>query len=204
MSKELLSIIDKRLKALLREFEEKVSNNIRKEWTAFTPSPNCPNNAMVITKIKDICHEAYAERARIAEETIKSIALDHKKIVKAKLVNRIMGIVEVYFSQEPFVHLAGQTDEVYKRAQSPHARFDHTALDQNMALIECSCKNLSRRAISNIRLMLEEIELSRKTEAGTFVSNITNFIMGPALKWVFGIVAALIAIATKIWLTKQS
>jgi len=195
MKPEIFKLVEQKLSEAVRVVDDKTATEIRSKWNEINPSPACPSVADVMKQINKICHCGLTERGEEAREAVKSTLLEFTMFIDENFANRIMAVVERHFPEDQYVNLARNTKGVYERRQAPQNKYSERAYELESAAISAGSANLSRRAVSNIRIVVDELKLQRLAKIPTRWERVKRFaypLAVPTVKWVFGIIATVI------------
>lgn len=197
MRAEVLKLLEQKVSETLRAVDEKTAANLRDEWNAISPSPSCPPVGDVMKRINQICHRGLTERGEKAREVVVSTLREVKKVLNAKFLNEVVEALERHFPEDQYIALAKNTKGVYERRQAPPHKFAERVFDLEVAAISVGSANLSRRAVASIRGAVNELLLQKTVSEPTRWERVREFIFQklavPSVKWVFAIIAIVIA-----------
>ena len=197
MQQDILTLVESKLSQALREVDEKTASEIRNTWAAINPSPACPAVGDVMKNINRICHLGLSERGEKGRDAVVSTLSGFRKFLTKKFTGQIMEVVIRQFPEDQYLALAKNTKGVYERRQAPPNKFSNRAFDMELAAISVGCANLSRRAVENIRTAVDELRVQRDARMPTTWGNVKEFMVHwlavPFIRWVFSILAAIIA-----------
>lgn len=196
MNRHLLQLIDNKLAILLKSVDDKICSEIRAEWNVFSPAPNGPTGGGVQEKIKGICHRGFLERERVAEEQLENILNQHGSLMSDKLAKEIVKVLGKHFPDDKYVTLSSKTEEVYLSKFAPQSRLVPRKIKLNQSLIVAGAKNMSRKSVHALTQTVNDYNLRAKQGKQSFskkaMQGLASFILIPSIKWVFGIISAVI------------
>jgi len=196
MNQDLLQLTDNKLAISLKSIDDKICSEIRAEWNVFSPDPNGPTGGSVQEKIKDICHRGFLERERVAEEQLENILNQHSSLMNDKLAKEIIKVLGKHFPDDKYVTLSSKTEEVYLRKCAPRSRLADRQIELNQSLIVVGAKNMSRKSVHALTQTVNDYNLRAKQGKQSITKKamhgLANFILIPSIKWVFGIISAVI------------
>lgn len=207
MEKELVALIDQKLKVMLDDVDGRVANEIRDEWKVFSPAPNCPNPAAILKNITKICYSGYQNREKVSGQALELLLKSYGRLLSKQLVDEVESIIDKNFPPDKYVGLALKTIDVYARSNGPKDRVDDGAVKRALGIIEVQSVNYSRQARYRLKLILVDNELQARVARGPILTRWLSFvgknIILPSSKWVFGIVASLIVAFVANYLRKN-
>lgn len=197
MIEELNELLDKKLAISLRKVDDHTCSEIREQWSIFSPAPNCPTAGSVQETIKDICHTGFIKRREVAESVLREFLKNHGEALSVKLRELTKSTIRKHFPSDKYVGLIRQTESVYSRASGPKARATSRVVRHYSSIIECEAANQSRSAPNELFQILEDYDLrirrTRKPVWQRATTLISKYLILPGIKWVFAILAAVIA-----------
>lgn len=197
MQSEILQVLEQKLAEAVRVVDEQTGAEVRRVWGTVNPSPACPAASDVMKQINQICHRGLVERGEKALDVTVSTLRGFQKFLDDKLSNQVMEVLARHFPEDQYVTLAKNTRGVYTRRQAPPQKFIESVYELEVAAISVGSTNLSRRATSNIRTLINELRLKKIADLPTRWERVKTFILHqmvlPVMGWVFGIIAVIIA-----------
>ena len=197
MKSEILQLLEKKVSETVRGVDEKTATDVRNLWNTVNPSPACPAVGGVMKQINQICHHGLAERGEKALEVTVSTLREFRKFIDEILSNEVIKVMERHFPENQYVELAKNTKGVYEHRQAPPNKFSERAYELEVAAISAGSANLSRRAVANIRTAVNELKLQKTAGLPTRWERVKKVFIhqlaAPVIRWVFVIIAAVIA-----------
>ncbi len=196
LRKELLNLVEQKLSNALKEIDVYTQEQARDAWHEIGPTPLCSSVDVVMKAIHESIARGYRDRERIAKETIVSTLAPLRSVVSTKFIEEVMSIVTNLFPSDTYLAIVQNTPDVYKRALAPNNKFNQCAFELEASLITVSAQNYSRQSIASIRTALKEMALQESIANPPWWKRIHSvfweFIGLPFVKWVFGIITAII------------
>lgn len=202
MKKDLLAVLDRRLRNALAVQEGETAAKIRSEWRHFSPDAESPTNGEAWRAIVKICQSESQHRSEVVLFVMKKFCRNHRGTLTPTVNKEIMSLVETHLFRMPFIEVACQTDRAYKVAQGPVTNFDENAAQLHLAQIEAFCRNESQKTVSTIRQNLEGLRLSAPNAFGSTVRRglrwVTNCFALPVVRWLSVLLIALIIVVVAV------
>lgn len=191
MQAELVQLVEKKLEEALEVVDSATIEGVRAVWKGIGPMPTCPYIGDVMKEMYRVCGRGHVERVKAAREVIILTIPPLKDVLTPKAANEIMKVVEKSFPADQFLGMARSTKGVYERRCAPPQKFDERIFDLELSLMTVGAANLSRQAILSVRVTLDELLLQRAVGKPRWWGRLASFAL-PFMKWVFGILAAVI------------
>lgn len=199
MRKEALSLIKNKLAIELADFDNAILGRIREQWNRFSPAVNCPTGDEIAKELKSICSRAYREREVVALKIFEDYLSKFGSQLDRSSKSKLMDIAKYHFPNKSFYELASKTEEVFLRRNAPKLRLNKDLIQHTLSLIEVDSINVGRRTLGKIAHCIDEHTLlSKQSEVPTHrkvLSQIGNFLVLPAVKWIFSIIGLVIVAA---------
>ena len=148
-------------------------------------------------RINQICHRGLVERGEKALEVTLSTLGNVRKVLNQRFLNKVIEVVESHFPKNQYLTLVSNTKGVYERHQAPPQKFVNRVFDLELAAITADSANLSRQALAKLRTALDEVLLQRRMTESSRWERVREFAVHklalPIMKWVFAIIATVIA-----------
>ena len=199
MREQIIHVIEQKLTQALREADASTEEQARAAWSAIGPAPTCPSVGTVMKTIHHALAHGYRERGRVAKEVVVSTLTPIRTELTTRLVKEAMAVVVKAFPDDSFLALAQHTPGVYQRHLAPANKFEESVYSLELALMSVSAANFSRQSVVSIQTALDEMLLYESIANPAWwkraPSALLKFVALPAVKWVFGIVAAVVIAA---------
>lgn len=197
MHEDLLNILDRKLLAALQEPDSRAEQGIRSALKSVGPDPRSPFVSQLMTSICDRCAQGLRERGEVALEVVRNTIAPHKTTLDSTDGEEIIQVVKKHFPTDKYVELVSTVPSVFERRQSSPRKFQQAEFDLQLALVKASACNMSTRAVSEIKLLVDEMRF----EAASARDPLWEKLIGlawhelgqPAIRWAAGILAAVVA-----------
>lgn len=150
-----------------------------------------------MSSIRRICHDGLIERRDIVENVVVATLTPLRDLLTNSLRNDAMAMVGQRFAADTFVAIARNTLGVYKRRNAPPSRVSDKSYESELASFTAMNANLNRDAVARIGTVIDELLLRqialRKPWWRSALGTIWLWVLTPAVKWVFGILATVVA-----------
>lgn len=185
LRENILSVVDKKLQYLIKEFDDRTRGEIRVLWQKITPAPNCMHSSVLCRNIQEIMGRAYVARARLPADVI---SMDLSKVpygIISQIRKPLMHLVERLLA-DPYYQLITSTPNVYDRKGAPSGKFLSSSFEHMLPLIQATAANTVSKGLRDVDAILEGLVLkaqlrempSHSSEVTDVSINIVNSIVG--------------------------
>ncbi|TAJ55487.1 MAG: hypothetical protein EPN60_17965 [Nevskiaceae bacterium] len=159
--RQLLSVLERKLKQRFQETDERTLAAIRKKWESVSPAPNCPSAHEVLKEIHGICAAGITQRKEESLKIVLETVGPYPSGVSEALAASLKTLTKQLFPRNLYVGCAQKTADVFRRKGAPSIKLSERACQLEMSLIVITSANLAERSIAAIHTCIEELQLQK-------------------------------------------
>ena len=198
MHRDILILIDRKLKQTLVDIDDGTGYRVRELWKSVTPAPSCPSSSEITKEIINICQSGLNKRGKKLKSTIVETLKELNVSMDEEFIKSILELARKHYPEDVYVSLVQHTKGVYDRSNVPKHKFSDRAYSLDMSRLISGSISSSRKTMNEVKTAVIGIKIVNESKKPSLWQEVmTNYVL-PSSKWIFGIIAAVLLLIIKI------
>ena len=197
MHRDILILIDRKLKEALISIDDETGYRVRELWKSITPAPSCPSSSKITTEMITICQSSLNERGEKLKFTIVETLKELSISMDEEFIKSLLELARTHYPEDVYISLVQHTKGVYGRSNAPKQKFSDRAYSLDMSRLIAGSIYSSRKTMNEVKTAVIGMKIVNESKKLSLLQRfITKYIL-PLGKWVTTIVAGLLVLL--IW-----